>query len=187
MNFLEHVAKARVLAPAGIPIPRGRLCETPEAAAPGLRRGRSLRGQGAGADRQARQGRRHQAGPSTADEAREVTRRILGMTIDGHAVGAVLLEELAKIEREFYAAVLLDTAHRCPLVLFSTEGGMDIEEVAATRIPTLCASPRRSRPRLRPRRRPCPGHRPRPWRRGGAGLRGARRSSIGPAATTTPN
>ena len=33
MNFLEHVAKARVLAPAGIPVPRAILCETPEAAA----------------------------------------------------------------------------------------------------------------------------------------------------------
>ena len=54
------------------------------------------------------------------------------MTIDGHRVATVLLEERAEITREFYAAILIDTASRRPLVLFSTEGGMDIEEVAAT-------------------------------------------------------
>jgi succinyl-CoA synthetase beta subunit len=43
----------------------------------------------------------------------------------------LLIEEQAKIEREFYAAVLHDTAARKPLILFSTEGGMDIEEIAA--------------------------------------------------------
>ncbi len=67
------------------------------------------------------------------DEAREVASAILGMTIDGHRVESVLLEERAAIAREFYAAILTDTESRTPLVLFSTEGGMDIEEVAATR------------------------------------------------------
>src|SRR5262249_42253756 len=43
----------------------------------------------------------------------------------------VLVEERADIAREFYAAVLTDFAARQPLILFSTEGGMDIEEVAA--------------------------------------------------------
>ena len=130
MNFLEHVAKTRVLAPAGIPIPRACLCQTPDEAAKGFATiGPCV------VKAQVPTGKRGKAGgikpAHTADEAREVSTRILGMTIDGHAVGAVLLEELAKIEREFYAAVLFDTAHRCPLVLFSTEGGMDIEEVAA--------------------------------------------------------
>ncbi len=132
MNFLEHVAKARVLAPAGIPVPRAVLCRTSEEAAAAF------------ADlgpcmvkAQVPTGKRGKAGgikpADSAEEARSVAERILGMEIDGHAVGAVLLEEQARIAREFYAAVLIDTASRCPLVLFSTEGGMDIEEVAATR------------------------------------------------------
>ena len=132
MNFLEHVAKARVLAPTGIPVPRAILCQTPEEAAAAF------------ADlgpcmvkAQVPTGKRGKAGgikpANNAQKAREVAERILGMAIDGHAVGAVLLEEQAKIAREFYAAVLIDTASRCPLILFSTEGGMDIEEVAASR------------------------------------------------------
>ncbi|MGB6344175.1 MAG: ATP-grasp domain-containing protein, partial [Xanthobacteraceae bacterium] len=47
--------------------------------------------------------------------------------------GKVLVEERAAIAHEFYAAVLTDFAARRPLVLFSTEGGMEIEEVAAAR------------------------------------------------------
>ncbi|MER2249407.1 ATP-grasp domain-containing protein [Methylorubrum podarium] len=132
MNFLEHVAKAQVLAPAGIPVPRAVLCRTPEEAAAAF--------EGLGpcmVKAQVPTGKRGKAGgikpANSAEEARSVAERILGMRIDGHAVGAILLEEQAQIAREFYAAVLIDTASRCPLVLFSTEGGMDIEEVAATR------------------------------------------------------
>ncbi|MFZ0989916.1 MAG: ATP-grasp domain-containing protein, partial [Xanthobacteraceae bacterium] len=62
---------------------------------------------------------------------------ILGMSIDGYAVEKVLVEERANIAREFYAAVLTDFAARCPLILFCTEGGMDIEEVAAARPDTI--------------------------------------------------
>ena len=82
-------------------------------------------------------GKRGKAGgikaAASAAEARRITAQILAMTIDGHAVEAVLLEEKAAIAREFYAAVLNDTGAKRPLVLFSTEGGMDIEEIAATR------------------------------------------------------
>ena len=132
MNFLEHVAKARVLAPAGVTIPRGIHCETPEdAVAAFATLGPCM------VKAQVPTGKRGKAGgikPAlTPDEARDVTSRILGMTIDGHVVGSVLLEERAAIKREFYASVLNDTLNRCPMVLFSTEGGMDIEEVAATR------------------------------------------------------
>ena len=53
------------------------------------------------------------------------------MSIGEYKVEHVLVEEQAKIAREFYAAVLNDTEARKPLVLFSMQGGMDIEEVAA--------------------------------------------------------
>jgi succinyl-CoA synthetase beta subunit len=53
------------------------------------------------------------------------------MTIGDTTVERVLVEEQGRIAREFYVAVLHDTAARKPLILFSTEGGMDIEEIAA--------------------------------------------------------
>jgi succinyl-CoA synthetase beta subunit len=50
---------------------------------------------------------------------------------DGRKVNTLLLAAAAKIKKEFYLAVLLDRANSRPLVMASTEGGMDIEEVAA--------------------------------------------------------
>jgi len=63
--------------------------------------------------------------------AEAAARDILGMMIGEHIVKRVLVEEQADISRELYAAVLNDTASKGPLVLFSTLGGMDIEEAAA--------------------------------------------------------
>ena len=132
MNFLEHVAKARVLAPAGIPGPRAIHCVSAEdAAVAAAELGPCM------VKAQVPTGKRGKAGGIRAamnpGEAREVASAILDMTIDGHRVESVLLEERAAIAREFYAAILTDNESRTPLVLFSTEGGMDIEEVAATR------------------------------------------------------
>lgn len=132
MNFLEHVAKANVLAPAGIAVPRAIHCLTPDDAAKAFERlGPCM------VKAQVPTGKRGKAGgikrATTGDDAKETAARILSMTIDGHRVHSVLLEECAAIKREFYAAVLIDTQSRRPLVMFSTEGGMDIEEVAATR------------------------------------------------------
>ena len=50
---------------------------------------------------------------------------------DGRRVQTLLIASGAKIKKEFYLAVLLDRAVGRPLVMASTEGGMDIEEVAA--------------------------------------------------------
>jgi succinyl-CoA synthetase beta subunit len=49
---------------------------------------------------------------------------------DGRKVQTLLLAAGAKIKKEFYLAVLLDRANSRPLIMASTEGGMDIEEVA---------------------------------------------------------
>jgi succinyl-CoA synthetase beta subunit len=132
MNFLEHVAKTQVLVPANIPVLRGILCDTDDSAAEAIKTlGPCM------VKAQVPTGKRGKAGgikpAKTAEEAKEVAASILAMTIDGHAVPTVWLEEQAKIVREFYAAILIDFASRKPLVLFSTEGGMDIEEIAATR------------------------------------------------------
>ncbi|HUN79052.1 MAG TPA: ADP-forming succinate--CoA ligase subunit beta [Solirubrobacteraceae bacterium] len=66
------------------------------------------------------------------DEAavREHAGDILGMDIRGHVVRKLWIEHASDIASEYYAAVLLDRSAKQPLLMFSTEGGMDIEEVA---------------------------------------------------------
>jgi succinyl-CoA synthetase beta subunit len=67
-----------------------------------------------------------------ADEAqaREHAANILGMDIKGHTVRTVWIEHASDIASEYYASVLLDRSAKQPLVMFSVEGGVDIEEVA---------------------------------------------------------
>src|ERR1017187_3637477 len=75
---------------------------------------------------------------SSVDEAVSFAEKMLGNVLvtkqtgaDGRKVQTLLLAAGAKIKKEFYLAVLLDRANSRPLVMASTEGGMDIEEVAA--------------------------------------------------------
>jgi len=129
MNFEEHAAKP-LLAAAGIAVPRGRTAKTPdEAAAIAKELGAVV------VKAQVPTGKRGKAGgiktADTPDAAQAAARAILGMDIAGHKVERLLVEERAPIAREFYAAVLNDPSSKGPLVMFSTEGGMDIEEVAA--------------------------------------------------------
>jgi succinyl-CoA synthetase beta subunit len=67
-----------------------------------------------------------------ADEAelRTHAQNILGMDIKGHTVHTVWIEHASDIASEYYASILLDRSAKKPLVMFSTEGGVDIEEVA---------------------------------------------------------
>ena len=65
-----------------------------------------------------------------AEGAVEAAREILGMNIRGHTVHRVLVEAGAEIDSEMYLSVMVDRAEKKPLILFSTEGGVDIEEVA---------------------------------------------------------
>jgi len=74
----------------------------------------------------------------TPQEAREVARKMLGQTLvtlqtgpAGRVVNKVLVAESADIGREIYFAILLDRASAAPLVVASTEGGVEIETVAA--------------------------------------------------------
>jgi len=130
MNFEEHAAKSLVLAAAGIQIPRGILVASAAAA------GKAAEEIGPCVVKaQVPTGKRGKAGgiklAATPAEAEQVAVQILGMRIGDYTVERLLIEEQAAIAREFYAAVLHDFAVRKPLILFSTEGGMDIEEVAA--------------------------------------------------------
>ena len=129
MNFEEHAAKP-LLTAAGIAVPESRLARTADGAA------KAAQDLGAVVVKaQVPAGKRGKAGgiktADSAEEARAAAEKIFGLEIAGHAVEKVLIEERSDIAREFYAAVLNDPATKGPLVMFSTEGGMDIEEVAA--------------------------------------------------------
>ena len=128
MNFEEHAAKP-LLTAAGITVPESRLARTADETA------EAARDLGAVVVKaQVPAGKRGKAGgiktADSAEEARAAAEKILRLEIAGHAVEKVLVEERSDIKREFYAAVLNDPATKGPLVMFSTEGGMDIEDVA---------------------------------------------------------
>jgi succinyl-CoA synthetase beta subunit len=132
MNFEEHAAKALVLAPAGIAVPRGVLCASVgEVAKAAAAIGPCV------VKAQVPTGKRGKAGgirlANTPKDAEHAAGQILGMRIGDYTVERLLIEEQANIACEFYAAVLHDTQARKPLILFSTEGGMDIEEIAAAK------------------------------------------------------
>lgn len=78
-------------------------------------------------------GRGKAGGVKLADDeaaVREHAGDILGMDIHGHTVHRLWIEHASDIASEYYASVLLDRSAKQPLLMFSTEGGMDIEEVA---------------------------------------------------------
>lgn len=129
MNLEEYAAKKNVLVPAGIAIPNGVVCRTVEEVSAAVAKiGPSV------VKAQVPTGKRGKAGgikmATTPEDGAAAAHQILGMMIGESRVERVLVEEQCQIEREFYAAVLIDMPSRSPLVLFSTEGGMDIEEVA---------------------------------------------------------
>ena len=63
-------------------------------------------------------------------EAEEHARAILGMDIRGFTVHEVWVEQASDIAAEYYASIVFDRSAKRPLVMLSTQGGMDIEEVA---------------------------------------------------------
>lgn len=131
MQLLEHHGK-RLLAEAGLATPAGRVAESARDAA-------DAAGHVGGTvvvKSQVTAGKRGKAGgirfASSAEEARQAAADLLGSTVSGYEVRSVLVEQRVEIARELYAAVLNDAGTKGPLVLFSTSGGMDIEELHAT-------------------------------------------------------
>lgn len=129
MNFEEHAAKPLLWA-VGIATPDGALAHTPEEAEQiASRLGPCV------VKAQVPTGKRGKAGgikrAATPAEARTHAESLLGMTIGEHVIERVLVEAQVPIAQEMYVAVLNDPATKGPLLLFSAEGGMDIEEIAA--------------------------------------------------------
>ncbi len=65
------------------------------------------------------------------EAVREHAAAILGMDIRGHTVHELWIEQATDIASEYYAAIVFDRSAKAPLVMLSTQGGMDIEQVAA--------------------------------------------------------
>ena len=68
------------------------------------------------------------------EDAEEKLGQIMGMDIRGYKVGKVLAEEMANIKSELYLSITLDRSKRMPLIMASSEGGMDIESVSDDKI-----------------------------------------------------
>lgn len=131
MNVHEYQA-AEVLAKHGIPVNPGRVASTPEEARDAAR---DLGGTVA-IKAQVHTGGRGKAGgiklTHNPNDARDAAEAILGMDIRGHTVNKVLVAKGADIASEFYLGVVLDRPNRSILIMSSAEGGVEIEEVAAT-------------------------------------------------------
>src|SRR6188472_3197528 len=68
----------------------------------------------------------------SGDEVEARAREILGMDIRGHVVSKLWIERASDIAREYYLSLTFDRSAKKPLFMFTTQGGVEIEEVAAT-------------------------------------------------------
>jgi len=132
LDLYEYQAK-QLFAEHGVPVLPGEVAHTPDeaaAAAAGF-------GQTVVVKAQVKTGGRGKAGgvklADTAEEARAKAQAILGLDIKGHTVHKVLVTPASDIAQEYYLSFLLDRANRTFLAMASVEGGMEIEEVAATK------------------------------------------------------
>ena len=129
MDLLEYQGK-QLFARHGIPVPDGRPARTVDEAVTAAKE----IGFPCAIKAQVKIGGRGKAGgikiANDEDEAREHAGAILGMDIKGFTVHEVWIEGASQIEAEYYASIVFDRGAKAPLIMFSTQGGMDIEEVA---------------------------------------------------------
>jgi succinyl-CoA synthetase beta subunit len=129
---LHEYQSKQLFAKYGIPIPGGRTAKTPAQA---REIAKELGGRVVVKSQVLVGGRGKAGGIKLADDpkqAEEVASRILGMDIKGLTVSTVLVDEAADIEKEIYLGVVIDRAARKPVIMASSEGGVEIEEVART-------------------------------------------------------
>src|SRR5205814_2038467 len=145
MNIHEYQAK-ELLQKFGVATTRGKLASSPEEAeqiareiAPAeivVKAQIHAGGRGKGTFANGFKGGVHLC--KTPEEAREIASKMLGQTLVTHQTGAagrvvhkVLVAESAEIAREIYFAIIRDRPSAAPLIVASTEGGVEIETVAA--------------------------------------------------------
>ncbi len=137
MNIHEYQAK-KILKNFGVAVPKGVFCTTADEAAKAFD---TLGTPVVAAKAQVHAGGRGKAGGvkicKSADETKDFAKSLLGTrlvthqtTAEGQPIAGIYVEEGTDIASELYVAVLLDRAQSKPIIMASTEGGMDIEEVA---------------------------------------------------------
>ena len=137
MNIHEYQAK-QVFAKYGVPVPKGKIANSVEEA---VENAKELGGPIWVVKAQIHAGGRGLGGgvklAKSLDEVKELANEILGMTLVTHQTGPegklvqkVYIEDGADIKDELYLSVVLDRAAEMPIIMASTEGGMDIETVA---------------------------------------------------------
>ncbi|SFP45396.1 ADP-forming succinate--CoA ligase subunit beta [Hydrogenimonas thermophila] len=138
MNIHEYQAK-EIFRQYGVPVPRGQVAFSVDEA---VEAAKNLGGDLWVVKAQIHAGGRGLGGgvklAKSLDEVRHWANEILGMTLVTHQTGPegklvqkVYIEEGADIKAEFYLGMVLDRASEMPVMMASTEGGMEIEEVAA--------------------------------------------------------
>jgi len=135
VDLLEYQGK-QLFAQHGVPVPSGYYAPTVDAAVEAAEK----LGYPCVVKAQVQIGGRGKAGgikvAENADEAREHADAILGMDITGphgegpFKVNELWVEEASKIESEFYASIILDRSEKKALVMLSTMGGVNVEEIA---------------------------------------------------------
>jgi succinyl-CoA synthetase beta subunit len=140
VDLFEYQARD-LLASHGVPVLPGGVAETPEQAEAIARE----IGTTVVVKAQVKTGGRGKAGgvklAGDADEAKARAQDILGLDIKGHITHRVMVAQASDIAEEYYFSYLLDRANRTFLAMASIAGGMDIEEVAATRPDELAKVP----------------------------------------------
>jgi succinyl-CoA synthetase beta subunit len=131
MDLLEYQGK-QLFARHDVPVPSGRPARTVEEAVAAA----DEIGYPCVVKAQVQIGGRGKAGgikvAHNGPEAEEHARAILGMDIRGLTVHELWIEGASEIASEYYASVIFDRSAKAPLIMLSTKGGMDIEEVAET-------------------------------------------------------
>jgi len=128
VKMFEYMGK-EIFAKFGLPVPKGRMVSNPDEAAQVARE----IGGPVVVKAQVLSGKRGKAGgikfADNPEDARVAAQELLGMTIQGLRVNILLVEEKLKIDKELYLSITLDGAAKKPVLIASSHGGMDIEEV----------------------------------------------------------
>lgn len=129
MKLYEYQAK-RLFKEKGIPVLKGEIASSPQEAfaiAQELDKGVAVKAQ-------VLVGGRGKSGgiilAKSPQEAKQASSQILGKDIKGLVVKKVLVEEATEFVREFYLGITVDRSQRRNILIFTTEGGVDIEEIA---------------------------------------------------------
>src|SRR5829696_2888136 len=129
MDLLEYQGK-QLFARHGVPVPKGLPAKTVDDAVNAA----DEIGYPCVVKAQVKIGGRGKAGgikvANDRNEAQQHAEAILGMDIRGFTVHEVWVEAASEIASEYYASIIFDRSAKKPLVMLSTQGGMDIEEVA---------------------------------------------------------